>query len=126
MVQEADVMTNGPGDDRRGLHSPERHAPVGGSCHHHDHGGDHHDHAVATEGVLDPVCGMTVDPHKTAHRHAHQGRTYYFCSAGCRSKFAADPAKYLKPEASSPTPEVPEGTIYTCPMHPEIRQVGPG
>ncbi len=79
-----------------------------------------------TDGVLDPVCGMTVDPHKTAHRHSHAGRTYYFCSAGCRTKFAADPNKYLA-GGGAPEPEnVPEGTIYTCPMHPEIRQIGPG
>ena len=50
-------------------------------------------------GAIDPVCGMTVDPHKTPHRHTHQGRPYYFCSAGCRTKFAADPAKYLSPHA---------------------------
>jgi len=78
------------------------------------------------EGVLDPVCGMTVDPHATQHRHQHQGRTYYFCSEGCRTKFAADPAKYLDPDRAKQQEPVPEGTIYTCPMHPEIRQVGPG
>jgi Cu+-exporting ATPase len=75
--------------------------------------------------MLDPVCGMTVDPHTAKHRHAHKGHPYYFCSAGCRTKFAADPAKYLdKDQHTAET--VPEGTIYTCPMHPEIRQVGPG
>jgi Cu+-exporting ATPase len=75
--------------------------------------------------VRDPVCGMTVDPHKTPHRHQHQGHTYYFCSKGCVAKFAAEPAKYLEgaPKAAE---AVPEGTIYTCPMHPEVRQVGPG
>ena len=79
-----------------------------------------------SEGVIDPVCGMTVDPHQTAHRHSHAGRTYYFCSAGCRTKFAADPSKYLA-AGGAPEPEnVPEGTVYTCPMHPEIRQIGPG
>jgi len=86
---------------------------------HHDH-----DHAVA-ERAVDPVCGMPVDPHKTQHRHAHHGHTYYFCSAGCRTKFAADPAKYLDKNARDAEP-VPDGTIYTCPMHPDIRQVGPG
>ena len=74
--------------------------------------------------MIDPVCGMTVDPHKTPHRAEHAGHPYYFCSAGCRSKFVADPARYLG-EVKEPEP-VPEGTIYTCPMHPEIRQVGPG
>ena len=76
------------------------------------------------EDAIDPVCAMTVDPHKTPHRHVHQHHTYYFCSAGCRSKFAAEPAKYLAEQAAVATP--PPGTIYTCPMHPQIRQVGPG
>jgi Cu+-exporting ATPase len=68
---------------------------------------------------------MTVDPHKTPHRHQHQGHTYYFCSKGCLAKFAAEPAKYLE-GAPRVAEAVPEGTIYTCPMHPEVRQVGPG
>jgi Cu+-exporting ATPase len=77
-------------------------------------------------GVKDPVCGMTVDPHTTPHRHEHAGHPYYFCSAGCRTKFVADPEKYLGQMESKPSQPVPEGTIYTCPMHPQIRQVGPG
>jgi Cu+-exporting ATPase len=68
---------------------------------------------------------MSVDPHTTAHRHQYRGHTYYFCSAGCRAKFAADPEKYLRQDQAGAQP-VPEGTIYTCPMHPEVRQVGPG
>jgi Cu+-exporting ATPase len=76
--------------------------------------------------AIDPVCRMTVDPQAVAHRHVHQGRTHYFCSAGCMRKFAADPEKYLKPEPAKAERPVPAGTIYTCPMHPEIRQVGPG
>ena len=76
-------------------------------------------------GVKDPVCGMTVDPHTAKHRHTHAGRPYYFCSDGCREKFIVDPSRYLEPEAG-PAASVPEGTIYTCPMHPEIRQQGPG
>ncbi|MGE0038722.1 MAG: heavy metal translocating P-type ATPase [Xanthobacteraceae bacterium] len=84
----------------------------------------HHHHPTPAAGALDPVCGMTVDPHKTPHRYSHRGQPYYFCSAGCRTKFAAEPEKYLgdKPRQD----DVPEGAIYTCPMHPEIRQVGPG
>ncbi|HEY7765194.1 MAG TPA: heavy metal translocating P-type ATPase [Aestuariivirgaceae bacterium] len=74
--------------------------------------------------VKDPVCGMDVDPHMAKHRAEHAGRTYYFCSAGCREKFIADPGRYLEP-ATAGVP-VPEGAIYTCPMHPEIRQIGPG
>jgi len=49
-------------------------------------------------GVKDPVCGMNVDPHTTQHRADHAGRTYYFCSAGCRKKFVAEPARYLDPK----------------------------
>ncbi len=68
---------------------------------------------------------MSVDPHTAKHRHTHKGQPYYFCSAGCRTKFIANPDKYLSPDQHKAAP-VPEGTIYTCPMHPEIRQVGPG
>jgi len=98
-----------------------------------DHQGhDHHHHHTDAGGYAghhakDPVCGMTVDPHTAKHRAEHDGHPYYFCSAGCRTKFLADPARYLDP-ASAPikAEPVPEGTIYTCPMHPEVRQVGPG
>jgi len=76
--------------------------------------------------VKDPVCGMSVDPHTAAHRADHDGHPYYFCSAGCRTKFVADPAKYLTPAELQSHEPVSEGTIYTCPMHPQIRQVGPG
>ncbi|HMQ92178.1 HAD-IC family P-type ATPase, partial [Amaricoccus sp.] len=77
--------------------------------------------------VKDPVCGMMVDPHTAKNKAEHAGRTYYFCSAGCRSKFLAEPERYLDPAAAAAAAEpVPEGTVYTCPMHPEIRQVGPG
>ena len=98
--------------------------------HAHDHAAD----ASATKSccgadaqphkVKDPVCGMTVDPHTAKHRHEHRGHTYYFCNPKCREKFIADPEKYLSPEKAKE--DVPAGTIYTCPMHPEIRQVGPG
>ncbi|HVJ78203.1 MAG TPA: heavy metal translocating P-type ATPase [Hyphomicrobium sp.] len=81
--------------------------------------------APADHMAKDPVCGMTVDPHTAKHRAEHAGRTYYFCAAGCRTKFVADPEKYLSP-AERAVEDVPEGAIYTCPMHPEIRQVGPG
>jgi P-type Cu+ transporter len=86
-----------------------------------------HGHAGAGEGVVDPVCGMTVDPRAAAHRQSHQGHTYYFCSAGCRAKFAADPPQYLGSHAGkAPAAQVPDDAIHTCPMHPEIRQSGPG
>ena len=74
--------------------------------------------------VRDPVCGMAVDPATNQHRFEYLGETYYFCSAGCRTKFAADSQAYLN--KGKPKADVPEGTIYTCPMHPQIRQVGPG
>src|SRR3954464_1243831 len=84
----------------------------------HEHAERHHgDRADASQHtVTDHVCGMTVDPRTAKHRHKHHGRTYYFCSTGCRTKFAADPAKYLKKEERAAEP-VPAGTIYTCPMH---------
>ena len=86
-------------------------------------GNDHHaHHAPAT--VRDPVCGMTVNPTTSKHRFDYGGETFHFCSAGCRTKFSVDPEAYLKPRPAKQ--DVPEGTIYTCPMHPEIRQVGPG
>jgi P-type Cu+ transporter len=85
--------------------------------------GPHHHHEVPASAALDPVCGMTVDPHTAKHRADHQGHTYYFCSAGCRARFVNDPQKYLGERTPEPAAE---GTIYTCPMHPEVRQVGPG
>jgi P-type Cu+ transporter len=102
---------------------------VTNDAHSHAHNHDHahaHGPSDTTPGAsaVDPVCGMTVDPHKTQHRHAYHDHTYYFCSNGCRTKFAADPEKYLDKKAVAA--EVPPGTIYTCPMHPQIRQVGLG
>lgn len=75
--------------------------------------------------ALDPVCGMTVDPQTTPHHAEHDGRAFHFCSAGCRTKFVAEPAKYLAKDQPPPAAAEP-GALYTCPMHPEIRQVGPG
>jgi len=74
--------------------------------------------------AIDPVCGMTVDPHVGKPTHDYQGHTYHFCSAGCQAKFAADPKRYLD-KRDEPKP-APAGTLYTCPMHPEIVQEGPG
>ncbi|KYK46764.1 haloacid dehalogenase [Bradyrhizobium liaoningense] len=109
--------------------APPAAKPAASSCcgGHGDHSGHahHHDHGDAATRVKDPVCGMTVDPATSKHHFTHHGETFHFCSAGCRTKFAADPAKYLAKE-KAPEPEMPAGTIYTCPMHPEIRQVGPG
>jgi heavy metal translocating P-type ATPase len=78
-------------------------------------------------GVRDPVCGMTVDPERAAGSVEYQGRTYHFCSQGCAAKFQGDPEKYLHPQATpEPMPSAAASVEYTCPMHPEIRQIGPG
>jgi len=74
--------------------------------------------------VRDPVCGMQVDPENAADQLQIDGQAFYFCSKKCSAKFASDPDKYLSP--SMPQEPVPEGTEFTCPMHPEIIQVGPG
>jgi Cu+-exporting ATPase len=74
----------------------------------------------------DPVCGMSVDPATSTHRHAHHGQMFHFCSARCRDKFITDPAAYLNPTAEPKSAPAPKASIYTCPMHPEIRQEGPG
>jgi Cu+-exporting ATPase len=74
--------------------------------------------------VKDPVCGMTVDPNDGKPHADYHGTTYHFCGNGCRTKFVANPDKYLSPQAPEPPP--PPGTTYTCPMHPEVQQQGPG
>ena len=82
-------------------------------------------------GHFYPVCGMTVTV-DSPHVLQHEGKPVYFCSAGCKAKFVANPARYpvARPESKAPTPPATErtvdGAIYTCPMHPQIRQVGPG
>ena len=107
----------------------------------------------STEGrAIDPVCGMTVDPAKAKGSFVHDGMTYYFCSAGCREKFASDPAGWLARgprgmrgmgtstvqivRGHAPAPGTPQSTTHrapstqhstwTCPMHPEIVRDGPG
>ena len=93
----------------------------------HDHGS-----SVSTDLVQDPVCGMTVDSHTSEHHTAHEGRTYFFCSARCQARFEANPGEYVRATAPSPSPSAAsapaEGEVveYTCPMHPEIRRAGPG
>jgi Cu+-exporting ATPase len=83
---------------------------------------------LATGATLarDPVCGMSVDPATSKHHTEHAGEPFHFCSPGCRSKFIADPKKYVAPKPSAAPEPVKPGTIYTCPMHPQIRQNGPG
>ncbi len=74
--------------------------------------------------AIDPVCGMSVDPATARHKAEHGAATYFFCSARCREKFVAEPARFLA--APAPPKSAPTDAIYTCPMHPEIRQSGPG
>ena len=100
--------------------------------------GDHHRHsAVGEHGtkVRDPVCGMEVDTRTAGHKLQLGEKTYYFCSARCLERFQADPDGYLNSPGADPTLSNPtmgalhqavEGTIWTCPMHPQIRRSGPG
>src|SRR5579883_105316 len=94
------------------------------------HRAQHDGHARPSEGqARDPVCGMTVAVATAKHKAEHDGQTYYFCSARCREKFVAEPTRFIAepaaPAAAKPQAAQP-GTIYTCPMHPEIRREGPG
>ena len=82
------------------------------------------DHTVSAP-AKDPVCGMTVDPATAKHRWDHQGKTYYFCCNGCLEKFKADPDGYLA-GGEKPAAPAPAGAMYTCPMHPDVMQEGPG
>src|SRR5512141_3388779 len=94
----------------------------------HDHAPCSHAHAHDTvtlgKTAIDPVCGMRVTPLSAKWLTNHQDTAYFFCSSGCLAKFSANPGRYTKPEPVSAA----EGTggIYTCPMHPEVRQTGPG
>src|SRR5690349_5415909 len=90
-----------------------------------DHGHPPHDHGSDT--ASDPVCGMTVTIATAKNKTEHAGHTYYFCSQRCLGKFTAEPGRYLAPpKVAGPAKPVKPGTIFTCPMHPEIRQEGPG
>ncbi len=96
-----------------------------------DHSTHSHTAGAAADEALDPVCGMKVDPAKSPYSFDYRDTRYHFCCNGCRTKFEADPERYLNKAArpaahTSASPAAPGGTIYTCPMHPEVRQVGPG
>ena len=79
-----------------------------------------------TQTVKDPVCGMDVDPAATPHHHTHGDETYHFCGQGCLTKFTDDPDHYLSGAHLQAAATAPADAEYTCPMHPEIVQVGPG
>lgn len=79
-----------------------------------------------SEIVIDPVCGMKIDPSPASESFEYQSKVYHFCSGSCASKFKDDPQQYLIPVSERPVGDAPEGTIYTCPMHPEVEQVGSG
>ena len=76
--------------------------------------------------MIDPVCGMTVEPASAAGSHTHAGETYYFCSRHCLEQFKADPQRYLGPKKPAPETPAPRGGQWTCPMHPEIVRDAPG
>ena len=84
------------------------------------------DQSVIEGTAIDPVCGMSVAIDGAQHIATHEGATHYFCSPRCHDKFVTDPELYLSGAHLDAVEDVPEGTIYTCPMHPEIRQPGPG
>jgi copper-(or silver)-translocating P-type ATPase len=100
------------------------------TVHDHDHSAhEHAHHHAAAASTKDPVCGMSVDPETAQHRHEHGGRTYVFCSAHCLHKFRDDPDTYLGNAGNSQPASVEpaaDDAVYTCPMHPEIEQIGPG
>src|SRR5262249_5448168 len=94
-----------------------------------------HNHANAggagdcAQMAKDPVCGMNVDAATAKHIAEHSGQKYYFCSEGCKSKFVADTGQFLSSKHHTPphpTAQADAGAIYTCQMHPEVRQTGPG
>jgi len=80
----------------------------------------------SSDSARDPVCGMSVDIATCSHHTDYQNRSWYFCNPRCLQKFEADPQRYSGERPAAPQPEAPPGTLFTCPMHPEISQVGPG
>lgn len=87
--------------------------------------GGNHAPQESAGALKDPVCGMNVKP-DSPHHTSHQGQSYYFCSAGCLEKFRKDPQAYLNPGPRPVAKAVAKDAVFTCPMHPEVEQVGPG
>ena len=88
----------------------------------HDVGGK----TAAAVTAIDPVCGMSVNPATAKHRFSYRGQDYFFCGGRCLERFEAEPDKFLKPKSEPQPDEAPVSAIYTCPMHPEVQQQGPG
>lgn len=98
-----------------------------GHAHHTHHEHDHVKAATAIETkVKDPVCGMVIEPTKAAAKQVYQGETIHFCSLHCEKKFLMSPETYLTPKPQSAQAPAAAGTMFTCPMHPEILQDHPG
>lgn len=96
--------------------------------HHNAQGTRHNDHGACDHSLAttDPVCGMTVEPGKTPHHADYDGKAYHFCSSSCLTKFKNDPEHWLEPRPETSADAAPAGAMWTCPMHPEIRQDHPG
>ena len=96
----------------------------------HEHGHRHPADSVPPSN--DPVCGMTVSPAEAAGKALYEGREYYFCSDGCRKKFEQEPRRYVAASShqhgggAAPSHHHGQQRSYTCPMHPEVVQDGPG
>jgi Cu+-exporting ATPase len=127
-VKHGGDPNSGHGWDGHGREMP--HA----ECRGHNHEGVSSNTSTSATVAIDPVCGMRVDVKTANHRFTHHGSEYFFCSDRCRSRFALEPATFLarsaaattgKTAASIENVEAPDA-IFTCPMHPEIRQTGPG
>ena len=104
---------------QNGTHSHEHH-------HAHNHGDMYHEHTSAEDSIKDPVCGMAVK-NQSNYSFSFKNVMYYFCSNGCKEKFVISPEKYLDGILKDSPVSVPKAvTIYTCPMHPQIRQDHPG
>src|ERR1700722_19181646 len=117
-IAGANLMDHAHGMAATGGHHHPAEVP-GESCCGGKHGGE-----PAAAAVIDPVCGMRVDPQTAKLRPASRGQDYFFGSGRGRGRFEAEPKKFLEPAKHEPA--APAGAIYTCPMHPEVRQAGPG
>ncbi len=113
-----------PGCKERFAADPEKYLNATEGSMEHNHVAQHGEMTAAPGGkLIDPVCGMGVSPDTAAAKTEYNGETFYFCSTGCLQRFKTEPDKYLHPQ---PVQDLPQDVEYTCPMHPEIVQIGPG